>query len=151
MSRNRYPWFLIGLLWSSKAFGQDFTSNPPGDDKIEPVSKGEAVPFSGQLFDTNTALRWGNYLEQCRVRLKVDVQWQQQLGQVEVNQWKTKYELVQRHNETIERYYQEENLRLRQELESPPFYRTPWFGVTVGVVGTVLAVSATAWLVSSVH
>lgn len=151
MRWNRYIPILVCLSWSSRALGQDFQANPPGDDKIEPVSRGEVAPFSGQLFDTSTALRWGNYLEQCKTRLKIDVEWQRQLGQVEAVRWQTRYELVQKHNVIIEEYYQRENAHLRQELEFPPFYRTPWFGVTVGVVGTVLAVGATAWLVSAVR
>jgi len=56
---------------------------PAGDDKIEPVHKGQPAPFDGQLYDSMTALRWANWLQQYKYRLVWDVEKSQSVCSVE--------------------------------------------------------------------
>ena len=63
----------LALFMSTTATASPaLTPIPPGEDKIEPITQGQVSPFSGQVFDNKTALRWGNYLQQCKVRLELD-------------------------------------------------------------------------------
>lgn len=124
---------------------------PPGDDRIEVLMQGQPAPYTGQLFDNKTALRWGNYLEQYRLRLRIDVEQAQKVDQAQIDFWKTKADLSEQRYTTVTVDYQKQVAVLQEELRNPPFYRSTWFGVALGVAGTCLAVGATAWLVHEVR
>ena len=116
---------------------------PPGDDRIVPLRKGGPAPFDGQLFDNNTALRWGNWLLQYKFRLKADVDYQKKLGEADVELWKKKYDLVENKYVTVTGDYQKQVFDLRSDVAkykdealNPPWYRTPTFGFILGVVAT---------------
>lgn len=112
---------------------------PPGEDRIEPVEAGKAAPYTGHLFDAKTALRWGNYLEQCRYRLEHDAADERARGQLELGFWKWRMEqereyqqklLLTQHEQL--RTQQTEIARLSQPVETP-FYRSQWFSFTLGL------------------
>jgi hypothetical protein len=42
---------------------------PAGEDRIVVAREGVAAPFTGQLFDQATALRWGNRIVRYRMRI----------------------------------------------------------------------------------
>ncbi len=116
---------------------------PPGEDKIVPLKKGEPAPFDGQLFDTPTALRWGNWLLQYRLRLQADVEYQKKLGAADLELWKHKYELLDTKYVTVTSDYQKkvtalevQNDKLREEITNPPWYRSQLFGFVTGIVVT---------------
>lgn len=140
---------LLVLTLSSSALADPpkppapLTPIPPGEDRIESVQQGVATPFAGQLFDNKTAMRWGNYLEQCRVRLAADVEYQWRIDQAQIDFLKTSLAAREDQLKFVTTEYQKQ----LQEARDPAFYKTTWFGVVVGVVGTVAAVSATAYLV----
>lgn len=122
---------------------------PPGEDRIEAVAEGQSAPFSGQLFDSPTALRWGNYLAQCRERLVLDVAQAEAVGLAQVEFWKTRAELEEARYVAVSAELTQRIDELEKELQSPPFYRTTWFGVAVGAVGALAAVGGAAWLMSA--
>ena len=117
---------------------------PEGEDNITVVVEGQKAPHSGQLFDTPTALRWGNYLEQCQVRLKADVELAERTEQAHTQFWKTKSEAQDRQYLVVTEDYQKQVADLTYKVNNPPFYKTMWFGVLVGVVtaGTLVGVTA---------
>ena len=138
--------FLIIFLLPSIVLAQTppIEANPPGEDKIEPINKGDPAPYSGQLFDPMTALRWGNWLQQYKLRLRLDVEKEQEICAA-----KTKFHLQLLNIEETRAKAVEKDLRLRlktseaarltaeDEARNPPWYRTVWFGAGVGVVVTV--------------
>lgn len=140
------------LAWPVGSLAQEaapLTPVPPGDDKILPLRAGDPAPVSGQLFDTPTALRWGNYLEQCRVRLTSDVVFQRKVDQAQITYLSSVLDAERKQYLTVTGDYQKQVAQLQTELRNPPFYSTVWFGTVLGVVGTVAAVTATAYLVHS--
>ena len=67
---------LVTLLWAAAAQAQDGAPVPDGDvdvpagsDVIVVAREGVAAPFTGQLFDQATALRWGNRIVRYRMRI----------------------------------------------------------------------------------
>jgi hypothetical protein len=54
------------LFFAFPAGAQPLTAVPPGEDQIFVVAKGQPAPVQGQLFDTPTAIRWGNYLQPAK-------------------------------------------------------------------------------------
>lgn len=144
--------FLLLLLLISPSFAMAspaLTPIPPGEDKIEPITQGQVSPFSGQVFDNKTALRWGNYLQQCKVRLELDPELVRKQLQAEIEGLEKRGQLQQWANQQILDSYKFRLQELEKEAASPPFYRTPWFGFTLGVVSAVAVAGTTALLVSS--
>jgi len=125
------------------------TPIPPGEDKIEPITQGQVSPFSGQVFDNKTALRWGNYLQQCKVRLELDPELVRKQLQAEIEGLEKRSHLQQWANQQILDSYKLRVQALEREVASPPFYKTPWFGLTLGVLGTVAVAGTTALVISS--
>ncbi len=132
--------------------GEPLAAIPEGLDRIVPIEAGEAAPFSGQLYDPDTALRWANFLEQYRLRLELDVRFEQEVCAV---RQKYSADLVRIERERASRAESalEASLRQRErELASalnPPWYESTWFGVTMGVTGTLAVTALAAWAVSS--
>lgn len=131
-------------------------SIPPGDDKITPLRKGDPVPYDGQLFDNATALRWGNWLLQYKLRLDLDVGYEQKLRQADVSLWTQKYDISEKKYETVTADYQRKVAALegqvvqyRMEVQNPPWYRSPLFGFTVGIVFTGLCVGVGAYALNT--
>src|SRR5690606_16021630 len=82
----KFKALLVVTLLASNAAAQasPVESIPPGDDHIEPIRKGQPAPYDGQLFDPSTALRWANWLQQYKYRLKLDVEYEQNICKVEL-------------------------------------------------------------------
>jgi hypothetical protein len=141
---------LLSLSTRAAAQAPPVTAIPPGPDKITPLAAGDKAPFGGQLFDTPTALRWANWLEQYRVRLKLDVEAQQQLDQVQIDLLTKKLDLERAQYQTVTLDYQKQVAALQTELRDPPWYKSPLFGFTIGVVGTIAIVGVTAYALHAV-
>lgn len=125
---------------------------PPGEDRVVPVREGEKAPFTGQLFDQPTALRWGNWLLQYKYRLEWDVQREQQVYRVETGYRDRLLEVEKQRAakveaDLIERLQRSEEARLKAEEEArnPAWYNTRTFGMAVGVVSTVGIMALSIW------
>ncbi len=130
------------LLLAFPARGQDSKVDtvPPGTDRIVSIKMGVEAPFEGQLFDNATALRWANWLRQYKLRLKVDVEEQQKLCTVRLDAASKVLDAEKARSRTIELAYEKRLRELQFEMANPPWYRSPTFYITVGVVGTVAAI-----------
>jgi hypothetical protein len=127
---------------------------PPGDDKITVVRKGDPVPYTGQLFEDNTALRWAVWLQQYKARYGLDMKAEQDSCQVRLQHTsdlakieadrtaKIEADLRQRLKDT-----DAQRLKLEEELRNPGFFKQPGLWVGVGVVTTLAAVAVTAYAV----
>lgn len=150
---RHFPLLLILLVSTARA--QEIATLPPGDDNIAAVSKGQPAPFTGQLFDTNTALRWGFWLEQYKLHLKLDVD--TALKTCAVNQLHDQQvQAIQlQASQAVEkdlraRLLQSEKDRLaaEEEARNPPWFRTREFGFIIGVVGSAVVVALS---ISAIH
>ena len=146
---------LVAFLISSTALADPpVQANPPGDDVITVVKKGEAAPYTGQLFDQPTALRWANWLQQYRLRLDLDVRREKDLCLQQVQ-----YEVTLRDSERDRGRKVESDLMLRlersekarlhaeEEARNPPWYRAPLFNIGLGFVGAASLVGLSAWVI----
>lgn len=122
---------------------------PPGDDRIEVVKKGDPAPFTGQLFDQATALRWANFLQQYKLRLTLDLELQRKMMQADIDYQKKLVTIGEEKYDRSVGALEAENKALKLELASPPFYKTTWFGVVVGAVAMGSAVALAAWGLSA--
>lgn len=143
---------LLLFLWSANASAQaaPLQPVPPGDDVIISVKKGDPVPLAGQLFDQATALRWANYLQQCKTRLVADVELQKKVDEAQITFLNQVIDLEREKYKQVVADYQLRLGKAEAEVLSPPFYKTVWFGVTIGVVGTLLLTIATGYVISAV-
>jgi hypothetical protein len=123
----------------ARADGADVVNIPAGEDKIVPMKKNEPSPFEGQLFDNDTALRWANWLVQYKQLVKTNAALQKRLCEIDVNLANRKLEIEQEKNNKIVPDLEAKLAKATNEAEHPPFYRTFWFGATVGVTVASLA------------
>lgn len=143
------------LLWTSTARAEtlDDEAIPPGADVIVAVKKGQPAPYAGQLFDINTAIRWGLWLKNCRERAELEqardkalceneVKYQTDIADVQINQLEQlNYDLKTRLQKS-----EQQRLQLQHDKDNPPWYETRafWFAigaVTVGGFGTMTAIA----------
>ena len=129
---------------------------PPGEDTIVSLKKDERAPFTGQLFDPPTALRWANWLQQYKLRLQTDVEAQKKICAADAALGQRKLEIEQEKNTVITGDLRQQGTvkdarisDLEKQIDSPPFYKTFWFGATIGVVVTGALFGLGAYVASS--
>lgn len=129
---------------------------PAGEDKIVALGSGEAAPFSGQLFETNTAIRWGMWLQQWKLRYKTDMAMQLNTCAVEADHQATIATIEQERLLTInedltERLKESETERLEAEarVRDPGFWSSNGFYFGLGVVTTGAVVGLSTWALSA--
>lgn len=134
---------LVLLLIPSLAGAQEVATIPPGNDKITPLKLEQPAPYPGMLFDYDTALRWGNWLKQYKLRLRVDVERERERGEVKLDAAKKELKLTVDTYKKIEKDHrarilrlEKRNIALQEELNNPAWYKTRTFGIIVGVVAT---------------
>jgi hypothetical protein len=146
------------LTFTTKVLAEEpvIEAIPPGDDKIVVVREGDKAPFTGQLFDGPTALRWANWLQQYRHILRLTIERDQKVCQVKLDYDAEVLAIEKRRaaateQDLRERLVKSETGRADAEyrVEHPPFYRTVWFGVGIGVVGTVAVTYVAAQALAS--
>jgi hypothetical protein len=116
---------------------------PDGEDRIQHVEKGEPAPYSGQLFDPSTALRWAHYLQQAKLRLREDVLYERRVCNAHLGYMGHRVELEVQYGEAVESDLRKRALRLEQrnvdladEIRDPGLFKSPGFWFAVGVLTT---------------
>lgn len=132
----------------ARADETDVVNIPAGDDKIVPMRKNEPAPFEGQLFDNDTALRWANWLVQYKQLVKSNAALQRRLCEIDVNLANRKLEIEQEKNNKIVPDLEKKLAAAKDEVDHPPFYRTFWFGATIGLATASLAAVGVAVVAS---
>lgn len=144
---------LLSLMLPSFALAADQNEDqgiidiPPGPDNIVVLNQGEKAPFTGQLFDNDTAFRWGGWLMQYKLRLKTDVELEHKLCDADKKLLETQLRLqTEKQDEVLGLYDAELDNKDEKitKLEHPPFFRTAWFGFTAGVAVTAIGVLVAA-------
>lgn len=118
---------------------------PAGEDNIVSLRKGDPAPFSGQLFDQPTALRWGNYLEQYKFRLRLEEQSNKKVQDAQTAYYKSLLAAEQTKYVTVVTDLQKRLTSAEDALRDPPWYKTTWFGVVIGVASTAAVFSLSVW------
>jgi len=154
----KYRVVVVVLLATQIAWADPIPPIPPGDDKIVPVKEGDKAPFTGQLFDQSTALRWGNWLQQYKLRLSQDVDREKKTCEVQVKYKDEVLRIEEKRAATItedlrNRLQKTEEARLRAEEEArnPSWYTTRTFGVIVGAVGTAAIFGFSVYAIDSLR
>ena len=135
---------LLFVLIPGKALADEAVKDiPAGEDKIVGVKEGEKAPFTGQLFDPPTALRWANWLQQYKLRLAIEREMQQKVCSAEIELANRRVTIEQEKNKSVtEDLKKTVGVRdarivdLEKAADNPPFFKTFWFGAVVGVVAT---------------
>jgi hypothetical protein len=151
------------LLLSLPIWAQDaeydappIVSIPPGPDKITSLKKGDKAPYDGQLFNIDTAIRWGFWLQQYKYRLAADVKEQRHLCEVEKEFKDTALVVEKTRARTVEkdlrdRLVKSEQARVNAEEDArnPPWYSTVEFGIAIGVISTAAVFALAVWAVDA--
>lgn len=140
--------FLVCVFWSLPVFGQD---PAPEEDVITAVKKGQPAPYDGQLFDTATAIRWGQWLQNCQERsqlaldrekslCRIELDYQAEIASIQMNR------IEELNKDLMARLKRSEQAKAKAEYERDnlPWYESAWFGLAVGVVGSLGLVYAGA-------
>jgi hypothetical protein len=150
--RMRWVMVLVVCLFATVAQAQDVVTIPEGDDVIISMDKGEPAPYAGQLYSTDTALRWGFWLQQYKFRLKLDVETEQakckarlDFKDKELQLQIGKYEAIEKSLETRLKRSEERAIKWQEEALDRSFFRSFEFGVIVGVVVSGVVAIAVAW------
>lgn len=152
-NRRVRVFFLFALILSalialvSVARAETPAAPGSGSDNIVSLKKGAPAPFSGQLFDTPTAIRWGlwvkNYRElsaaeatKARGICEADLTYKDDLLKIEQDKTTTlttdlKKRLLDADTTRV---------KLQYELDHPPWYTSAWFGFGIGAISTVAVV-----------
>lgn len=127
-------------------------SIPPGEDRITYVREGEKTPYTGQLYDPATALRWANWLLQYRLRLETDTTLQKKVCDADVALEKKRLDIEREKNATVTEDLRQQIMardvrvmQLQKELDSPPFYKSVWFGTLLGALGAGALFGVGVW------
>jgi hypothetical protein len=156
----RWLLFALVLLFAPPAWGQSppIETIPPGEDHITPVAKGQPAPYEGQLFDPLTALRWGMWLQQYKLRLHVDVEREQKMCVARLDFRKEELRIEREKSKAIaddlnKRLLVSEKQRVAaEELRlNPPFLDSPVFYYGLGVVTVGVISGLTVWGVSAAN
>ena len=146
--KHLLPLFL-SLFWATTSYAQDRAVQdiPEGEDRIVAVKKGEPAPYEGQLFDNPTALRWANWLRQYELKLDADLDYARKVCEAEIRYKGELLSIEEQRYAVVTKMYQLEVAeketqisQLRFELSHTPWYRSTWFGVTVGAVAMGAAI-----------
>ena len=138
------------LAWAE---AQPVKEIPAGEDIIVPIKKGQPAPFDGQLFDANTALRWGNFLQQYKLRLDWDVKYAEDVCKEETSYRDKLLVISKEQSAATEKSLRDELVksekgRLDAEAvvrDGPPWYNTTEFGMVVGTAITAGAFALSIW------
>lgn len=127
------------------------TPIPPGPDVIVPLRRGDPAPVDGQLFDQATAVRWANFLQQAQLRLKLDVAYQHKVDAVTIRALQDELGVEKKKYEQVTADLNSKIQVAQQEAQNPPFYKTFWFGASLGAGAVLLTVVVAAFAVSSAN
>jgi hypothetical protein len=151
-------YLMPSVAWAQNTVRPDppIQTIPPGDDKIVALQRGEAAPYTGQLFDPNTAMRWGFWLQQWQARYSSDV-----FTEREICTAKLEYKdgVIAAEKDRATRVERDLQLRLQRseqarvqaeyELAHPGFFDSPTFYYALGVVTTGALLGLSVWAVDS--
>jgi len=152
---------IASVFYASSALAQEVptpqvVTYPPGEDRIVVVHKGDAAPFTGQLYDDNTAVRWAIWLQQYKGRYSLDMQAASDVCAVKLDTAAKLAAIAAErdatvHADAVQRLKDSEVARLKAEeaLRNPGFFDKPAVWFAAGIVTMVAASVTTAYLIDA--
>jgi hypothetical protein len=140
--------FLICLLVARVAHADEVQTIPPGEDVIVVVHKGDSAPFTGQLFDNATSVRWALWLQQYKQLLTLHDAHSKAVCQADLDHERALQTIDAKQAQIVHDDLKARLLKTeteRQALEHPPWYSSGLFLFTLG------AVSATTLIIVGKH
>jgi len=122
---------------------------PEGPDIHGFLRKGATAQYDGFLFDSPTALRWGNWLNLWKLRYQIDFEMQQRVCSVNTDLLKEQLKAEQQRSAYVVETYRAQ-LELERKKNDQPWYRSFEFGVGAGVAGSLVLVIATGYALGRV-
>jgi hypothetical protein len=147
MIRSRWLSFSFALAaLPGSAFAQSKVCDPQAPEKCaQPIRKGEAAPFDGQLLTPALALDLGQKASHCDDRIKLEVDYAKALAAVDLQK---EHALRLIEGQTADAA--QEMMRKKVVEAAPKWYEQPIFVMVVSVTCTValytLAVKGASWL-----
>lgn len=144
----RWPMFLLVALilaWPSIAIGEE--ASP--EDGVVPIERGDRAPFTGQLFPTELAIQMGFRIEHLELRLRADVEREQQLCEAHLTFESRRLTLEQDRREFEIDQLTERVVEQADELveaQFVPWYRTWGFAFGMGIAASLLLVGGSVAL-----
>jgi hypothetical protein len=139
--KRLFLFIVVLMLVPSFVLAQTLPPIPPGEDKIEVIFEGEKAPYTGQLFDQTTALRWGIWLQRYPMLLKEQTENQQKLCDTELTYQRSLIDISSSRRDAIEadlraRLAESEKQRfqLQQAEANQAFYQSKTFMFFLGFV-----------------
>lgn len=133
--------FAVALAAPVCAHGEEAAS--PDMGAVVPIEAGDRAPFTGMLFPTELAMQMGFRIENLQLRLRADVQREQQLCEAHLEFEGRRLELEQQRRdfqiEQLTERVQEQAEELA-EVTEVPWYRTWGFAFGMGIVASLLLV-----------
>lgn len=126
---------------------------PDGPDTIVALKLNQPAPFAGQLLETATAIRWVNYLEQAKLRLREDVLLERRTCNANMEYYSRRVALEQGARKEVESDLrdrllrsEQKNAELQKTLLDPGIFKSTTFWFVSGVVtsGVLIGLSALA-------
>lgn len=111
-------------------------NTPEGVDRVVALREGQPAPFSGQLLDTDTAIRWTFRLEWYAAEVPRQVRLRVDSLRLTEESWQTRLDLVEESYLREVAGLREDNRALAQRLaraQNPGFFRTTSGGFVIGV------------------
>lgn len=148
--------FLPSLVFAQELPSPQVVTYPPGDDKIVVVHKGDPAPFTGQLYDDSTAVRWAVWLQQYKGRYAIDMKAAEEVCSVKLSTAERLAAIAAERDATVHadavkrlNSLEEARLKAEEELRHPAFFSRPAVWFAVGVISTVAVTVSTAYLVNA--
>jgi hypothetical protein len=125
---------------------------PAGEDKIVPLKLNQPAPFTGELFDLPTAVRFGHFIEQARLRLKEDVLLERRRCNAEMSYLGQRANLERDLRLSEEADYrmrilklENTNIQLQNSINNPGLLQSPVFWLITGALGASLLFGISAY------
>ena len=122
--------------------------NPQDPTKCsQPLNEGDEAPFAGQLLTTDLAIELGQRADGCDQRLKLSLDYQQRITNLELDYTKKSQALQ------LETMQTKVDL-LQKQLEvatATPWYKSPLFVASVSIIATVGVFLSAGYIIDKVN
>jgi hypothetical protein len=133
--------FMVAVVVPVCAHGEEA---PSADmSAVVPIAEGDRAPFTGMLFPTELAMQMGFRIENLQLRLRADVEREQQLCEAHLEFEGRRLELEQQRRDfEIEQLTERvgEQAEELAEARTVPWYRSWGFAFGMGIVASLLLV-----------
>jgi hypothetical protein len=133
--------FLVAVVAPVCAYGEE--ASAADMSAVVPIAEGDRAPFTGMLFPAELAMQMGFRIENLQLRLRADVEREQQLCEAHMEFEGRRLELEQERRDFQVQQLTErvqEQAEDLAEAQNVPWYRTWGFAFGMGIVASIILV-----------